>query len=73
MKLEEGQIITLEDNRDYIIMKKTFYNNDFYLYLMAATKPIEVSFVKQENGNDVIILNPISDKKELEMVMNLFE
>ena len=48
MELEIGHVITLEDNKDYIILKKVNYNNAIYIYLMTASKPVDVAIVKEE-------------------------
>ncbi len=73
MKLEDGQIITLEDNKDYIVVKKMTCDDLNYVYLMTAQKPIEVVIAKEEQINDEIILNPITDQNELNLAISLFE
>ena len=72
MKIEEGHIITLEDNKDYMVLKKITYNNINYVYLMTATKPVEVSFMKEELINNELSLIPIDDS-ELVNIIPLFE
>ena len=73
MKLEDGQIITLEDNKDYIVVKKIVCDDLNYIYLMTAEKPIEVVIAKEELINNELILNPITDENELNLVISLFE
>lgn len=73
MKLEDGQIITLEDNKDYIVVKKMTCEDLNYVYLMTASKPIEVVIAKEELVNNEIILNPITDENELSLAISLFE
>lgn len=68
MKLNDGQIITLDDEKDYVVLKQKMYKNNNYIYLMTTTKPIEVMFVKKENNE----LNLVIDEDELKIVMNLF-
>lgn len=73
MELEIGHVITLEDNKDYIILKKVNYNNAIYIYLMTASKPVDVAIVKEEIINNEIILNPIEDENELNYIISLLE
>ena len=68
MKLSDGQIITLDDNKDYIVVKQEIYRNNNYIYLMTASKPLEVMFVRQENDE----LNLVIDEDELKVIMELF-
>ena len=68
MKLENGEIITLDDNKDYIVLKQLIDNNINYIYLVTAQKPVEVLIAKVDGLN----LNPITNDEELQKVINLF-
>lgn len=68
MKLTDGEIIELDDNKEYIVLKQEKYNNINYVYLITSSKPIEVMFVKQIDDE----LELVVDEKELKEVMNLF-
>ena len=48
MRIEEGQIIELEDNKEYMVLKVLEYNNETYVYLVTSSKPIEVLFRKDK-------------------------
>lgn len=72
MRIEEGQLITLDDNKEYMVLKILDYNNTRYIYLMTSSKPIEVSFVKEEIVDNELTLVPISDT-ELVNIIPLFE
>lgn len=69
MKLENGEIITLDDNKDYIVLKQLINENIDYVYLVTAQKPIEV-LVAKLNDMDLI---PITDDFELKKVIELFK
>lgn len=69
MKLENGEIITLDDNKDYIVLKQLINENVNYVYLVTAQKPIEV-LVAKLNDMDLI---PITDDFELKKVIELFK
>ena len=72
MRIEEGQLVTLDDNKEYMVLKALEYNNTRYIYLMTSSKPIEVSFVKEEIIDNDLTLVPISDT-ELVEIIPLFE
>lgn len=72
MRIEEGQIVTLENNKEYLILKKVEFNNNIYVYLITAQKPIEVLFMKEVVSGDSTTLLPI-DNNELADIIPLFE
>ena len=72
MRIEEGQIIELEDNKEYMVLKVLKYNNETYVYLMTSSKPIEVLFRKEQLIDNEIVLEPIDDS-ELANIIPLFE
>lgn len=67
MKINDGQIITLDDKKDYIVLKKVVYNNTNYIYLITASKPVEVMFVRQDADELTLVV----DDNELKEVINL--
>lgn len=67
MKINDGQIITLDDKKDYIVLKQVVYNNTNYIYLITTSKPVEVMFVRQDADE----LNLVVDDNELKEVINL--
>lgn len=73
MNLEEGQLITLDNNKDYIIIKQVEYNGIIYFYLMTDKKPLEILIVKLQEENGSQILKVIDSKEELKEIINLFE
>ena len=68
MKLENGEIITLDNNIDYIVLKQLEYENINYVYLVSAEKPVEVLIAKVDEFD----LNPITNDEELKKVIGLF-
>lgn len=69
MKLEEGEIITLEDQCDYLILKCITYNNFDYVILTSVKKPIKTEIKKQVIQDNQIVLESISDE-ELKIVLS---
>ena len=73
MKLEDGQIITLDNDKDYVIVKQVLYEETNYLYLMTARKPLEVLVTKLQNTGDNQKLVVVDSEEELKKIVNLFE
>ncbi len=47
MKIETGEIITLDNNKEYICVSRKDYQGSSYLYLISNFKPLEVRFAKE--------------------------
>lgn len=71
--LEEGLIITLDNHKQYIIVKMVEWKNQEYYYLLSTQKPIENLIVKGTVHNNVMNFQSVSDFSEFETVMNLFQ
>lgn len=48
MNINEKDIITLSDNIDYIVVKKTNYNDQFYYYISDIKNPENVKFLYED-------------------------
>lgn len=72
MRIEEGQIIALDDNKEYLVLKKVDSNNTTYVYLVTTQQPIEVQFMKESVSDDSVTLLPL-DNSELADIIPLFE
>ncbi|GEM_PF-5771493 len=71
--LEEGLIITLDNHKQYIIVKMVEWKNQEYYYLLSTQKPIENLIVKGNVHNNGMNFQSVSDSSEFETVMNLFQ
>ncbi|MEE0682929.1 MAG: hypothetical protein UC703_00805 [Bacilli bacterium] len=71
--LEEGLIITLDNHKQYIIVKMVEWKNQEYYYLLSTQKPIENLIVKGTVHNNVMNFQTISDSEEFATVMNMFQ
>ena len=72
MKLEIGEIITLDsDGKDYLVVKEVEYNNKNYYYLMSTKKPVEILIVefKVQDGKEVI--ETVTNRDELDNIMKI--
>ena len=71
--LEEGLIITLDNHKQYIIVKMVEWKKQEYYYLLSVHKPIENLIVKGNVHNNGMNFQSVSDSSEFETVMNLFQ
>ena len=68
--MKSGQIVVLNNNKEYIIVNKMALHNINYLFLMTTSKPLEIVIAteKEENGN--VVLNEVKDNNELDYVLS---
>ena len=67
-----GQVVKLNDNKEYMVLNKMSLHNINYLYLVTITKPTEMMVVTEINQNGSIILEEIKDNDELDYVLSQF-
>lgn len=70
--LEVGELITLTNDKDYLVVNTLELHSTNYAYLMTIKEPLEIiiSTVKDVNGS--IVLEEVKDKSEIEYIMNQF-
>ena len=72
MKLNEGELIALDDDKEYIVVKKIEYNGAGYVFLMTAAKPVSILLAKEEIAeNGEVDLNPVTDQDEARQILNI--
>ena len=67
-----GQVIKLNDDKDYMVLNKMNLHNINYLYLITINKPTEMLIVTESNNNGEIVLDEIKDNDELDYVLSQF-
>lgn len=67
-----GQVVMLDDNKEYMILNKINLHNINYLQLITITKPIEMLVVTETNTNGNIVLEEIKDNDELDYILSQF-
>jgi len=72
MKLEEGEIIELDDHKDYLVLKKISFNNNDYVSLVTMEKPTKMTIRKEMLKLDQIILEELSND-ELNLILPLMK
>lgn len=67
--LNQGEILTLNDNKKYSVVFSTTYNNKNYVYLIDQDDYTNTMFCEYDNENG---LEEVSDTDILENLMKLF-
>lgn len=67
-----GQIVKLDDNKEYMVINKTNLHNINYLYLVTISKPVDMLIVTEVNKDGNIVLEEIKDNDELDYVLSQF-
>ena len=72
MKIKEGEIIQLDNNKEYICFSTISDQNDYYVYLISNFKPLEVKFAKEISEGDSISLEIVNDQNQKKKLLKLF-
>ena len=70
--IDVGQIVKLDDNKEYMVINKTNLHNINYLYLVTITKPVDMLVVTEVNKDGNVVLEEIKDNDELDYVLSQF-
>jgi len=71
--LKIGNIVNLEENKEYIIAATAKKNNFNYLYLITSEEPYKVKFAKVIIKGNEIDLEIVCENKEKEELLKLFQ
>lgn len=70
LNLTKGRIIKLDDSkREYCVIDKVEYQQEFYVILTTVDKPAEVKVCKEIKDNEGIILKEILDTESLKYIL----
>ena len=67
-----GEIIELDDSKEYIVVSKKELHNIVYVYLITNSKPLEILIATEKDINSEIILEEVKDNDELDYVLSQF-
>lgn len=73
MKLENGEVITLEDEKEYIVFNSILKEGVNYVFLISNFKPVEICFAKEIIDGENISLEIINDQKQKKELMKYFD
>lgn len=69
--MEKTNIITLDDDREYIIVSKTTINHINYYYLIDIHEIKNIKFCQEERDGETIILKEITDPKVIQNLIKI--
>lgn len=70
--LEVGQLIKLDNNKEYIVVNTMDLHSVRYVFLVSNTKPLEIVVANEKNKNGSFILEEVKDNTELDYVLSQF-
>ena len=68
--IKVGQIVKLDDNKEFMVLNKMELHNINYAYLVTISKPTEMLVVTITNNDGEIALEEIKDNDELDYVLS---
>ena len=68
--LEQGEILTLNDNKKYVVVSSQVLNDENYVYLIDQDDYTNLMFCKYDNNNG---LEEVIDQDLIEKLMLLFQ
>lgn len=68
--MEKGQIVKLEDNKEYMVVNKISLHGISYLYLMTTTKPIDILVATESVASGKTLLKEVKDNDELDYALS---
>jgi len=71
MNLEKGELIVLDDNKEYIVVDVCNCNAITYIYLITSNKPVEILLVKEKIVDGIINLVPVDNYEEAKYVIDV--
>ena len=72
MNIEIKDVVTLSDNRSYVVCSKIEYQGSHYLYLMDLENNENIKFCKETQKDNKTIVFEIEDKELLQQLLPLF-
>ena len=73
MNISVGEILKLENDKEYICIAVDKYKDANYLFLMSNFKPLEVMFAKEIINDGNINLEIVNDQQEKIELMERFK
>jgi hypothetical protein len=70
--LEIGEIVKLNNNKEYIVINTLYLHNIRYIFLVSNFKPLEVVIATEKIREDNIVLEEIKDNAELDYILSRF-
>lgn len=70
--MEIGQLVKLDDNKEYVVLDKMILHTITYIILISTSKSKEMLVVTESNEDGKIILEEIKDNDEFDYVLSQY-
>ena len=70
--LEVGQIVKLNDDKEYIVVNVMNLHNFRYVFLISNFKPVDIVIATEKIEDENIVLEEIKDNDELDYILSQF-
>ena len=70
--LEAGEIVKLDNGKEYIIVNIMPLHNVRYVFLISNFKPLEIVVANEKIKGEDIVLEEVKDNNELDYVLSQF-
>lgn len=70
--LNIGEIITLSDNKEYVVVNIINLHSINYVYLMTNKKPVEIVIATEKMVDGNLVLDEVKDNSELDYILSRF-
>lgn len=72
MNIEKYNTITLNDDKQYVVISKIIYENNTYLYIIDINDNSNIKFCFEKIENQIIKLEEVEDKEIIQKLIPLF-
>lgn len=73
MKLTDGEVVRLSNNKDYICIKSFGLDEKDYMILMGNFRPLEIKFAEQLLNGDKVSVRIIENQEEKLKIMDFIK
>ncbi|MBR6690431.1 MAG: hypothetical protein IKL65_03780 [Bacilli bacterium] len=70
--LEVGEIVKLDDSKEYIVVNSIYLHNVRYVFLISNFKPLNIVIATEKIKEEDIVLEEVKDNAELDYILSQF-
>lgn len=70
--LEVGQLVKLDNNKEYLVVNIMFLHSVKYVFLISNFKPLEIVIATEKIKDDKLVLEEVKDNTELDYILSQF-
>ena len=70
--LEIGEIVKLNEDKEYIVINTMNLHNIRYVFLISNSKPLDIVIATEKIKGEELVLEEIKDNNELDYILSQF-